>query len=93
MSPSAEIASYVGLVLVGLGVAVGAMNWYWGIKRFIRTSGPSSIFLISPLLVVMGAFLMPDQPLLKYLWLILLIDYTLGPLLLLQLFEKLRRRR
>uniref|UniRef100_UPI002111E267 hypothetical protein n=1 Tax=Vibrio parahaemolyticus TaxID=670 RepID=UPI002111E267 len=71
---------YVGLILVGVGVCIGLLNWPLSIRRILMRRGPSSIPLVGMVIMVLGVLLMPEKTLIKLIWLAPVIDFSCLPL-------------
>jgi len=82
----------LGIVLVCIGVIIGALNWPLFIRRQVKQSGPSSIPFVGVLFMVLGIMLMPSSNLKSYLWLAPIIDFTAIPMLIFFMFKSIKEK-
>ncbi|WDE02596.1 hypothetical protein [Thalassomonas actiniarum] len=81
-----------GIVIVLVGFLIGALNWVLFIRRNIRKGGPSAVPIVALVFVLLGSFTIGESEIKQYLWLILFIDFTALPMLLLLAYKSLREK-
>lgn len=71
----------LGILIASTGLLIALLNWPLFIFREMRKSGPSAVPVVGVVLFISGSVMSSSEVLNRYIWLILLIDFTAVPML------------